>query len=334
MDSAQPMRCSSRTRTVVKRALVCALFMVGSSTALADGSASEERVIVLAPDLPARRVAEVARGLGSVGVRAVSVQQSGLDATFAACRVMACVAEAARLSGGRAVFVRLEERARSNEPSLLWVLVAADGSRAQARVHAGGGDLARAAADAWAETSLELVLGGDALIRLVTRPSGATVWLDGVQLGTTPFSERVAPGEHRLVASLDGFMSQERVVRADAGRAHQVQMRLTRPLSFERETARVPAAETRGPWNFILGGTLALLALPAVITAVNTLVNDGQCVDHAPDGSCRGRADYGTDSALMLMAGVVTFSTGAMIFSLQPMPPPRSVAKAARGAQF
>jgi PEGA domain len=336
MQTAQSRRCSplSRSRAAATRVLACALALVVAGTARADGTASEERVILLAPELSARQVAEVARGLGTAGVRAVSVQQAELDATFAACRVMACVVEAARVSGSRAVFVRLDEGAQPSGPSLLWVLVAADGSRAQARVHARGGDLERAAADAWAETSLELVLGGDALIRLVTTPSGATVWLDGERLGTTPFAERVAPGEHRLVANLDGFVSQERVVNAEAGRAHQVQMRLTRPLSFEGETASVPAAQTRGPWNYVLGGTLALIALPALITAVNTLANDGQCVDYAADGSCLGRAEFGTESALVLMFGVVSFSTGATIVSVQPIGPPSGVASAAGGRAF
>lgn len=325
-------------------AVLLATLVADPSPARAQAPAASDSVVVIAPELASHQYLELVRGLGALGVRGASVVEAKLDPTLAACTMMSCVGEAARAAKGRAAFARITPGADGN-PSLLWALLAADGGEAQARVRIGEGGLAAAARTAWTQTSLALVLRGDSMIRLETVPSGAVVWLDGVQLGTTPFAQRVAPGEHRIVTKLEGFVSQERVVRSQPGRALLVQMRMARAPHFAAHSAREPLARTgaqdpaRSPWNYILGGTLALLAAPALIASGSALVNDGQCVvyrDRAA-GLCGERGRFGTRSAFLLALGVVVLATGGLILAVQPIEAgvsPRDVGMAARGGAF
>ena len=60
---------------------------------------------------------------------------------------------------------------------------------------------------------LELPVATAAAISVVTvasEPSGATVVLDGAEVGVTPWSGPVKPGEHKLQARLSGFLPQDR----------------------------------------------------------------------------------------------------------------------------
>lgn len=314
----------ARARRAHALAAVLLVSLVGAK-ASAQGQSASERVVLIAPELASHQYAELVRGLAAAGVRAATVEEARLDPTLAACTLMSCVADAARAVSGRAAFARISPAA-DGKPSLLWALLAADGGEAQARVRLGEGGLAAAVRSAWTQTSLALVLRGDSMIRLETVPSGAVVWLDGVQLGTTPFAQRVAPGEHRLVTKLEGFVSQERVVRSQAGRALLVQMRMARAPSFAAAgTGSAPHGgahdPARSPWNYILGGTLALVAAPALISSVNALANDGECVvyrDRAA-GACQDRGRFGTRSLYVLALGVVALATGGSILAVQPI---------------
>jgi hypothetical protein len=333
-----------RPRRKLALGVVLLATVAASTPTYAQTSAGSERVVLIAPEIERHQHAELVRGLGAVGVRAATVEEAKLDPTLAACTMMSCVADAARAANGRAAFARIT-RGGDGKPSLLWALLAADGGEAQARVRIGEGGLAAAVRSAWTQTSLALVLRGDSMIRLETVPSGAVVWLDGVQLGTTPFAQRVAPGEHRIVTKLEGFVSQARVLRSQPGRALLVQMRLARAPSFAaqgggqptpRSGARDPA---RSPWNYILGGTLALLGAPALISSVNALANDGECVvyrDRAA-GLCGDRGRFGTRSVFVLALGVVALATGGTVLAVQPIEagaPARDLGMALPGVAF
>jgi hypothetical protein len=66
-----------------------------------------------------------------------------------------------------------------------------------------------------------------------------------------------------------------------------------------------------------LGGVLSLVALPALVAGINTLVNDGQCLEPAADG-CNERARFGVQSALLLSAGAVALLAGGYLLVAQP----------------
>jgi hypothetical protein len=205
--------------------------------------------------------------------------------------------------------------------TLLLVLVEPNGSNAQARARIGAAGIAQAFASAWKETSLSLALGGDAMIYAESRPAGASVYLDGAAAGSTPFARQVGPGRHTIHFKLDGFITEERRLEVAPGRAERIQLAMRREPRFDAtELVRTPRP-VPSAWNDVIGGTLALVAAPALIASMNALANDGQClkVREADSTGCQRRATYGNRSAFLLAAGILSFSTGATLMLAQPI---------------
>jgi hypothetical protein len=72
------------------------------------------------------------------------------------------------------------------------------------------------------------------------------------------------------------------------------------------------------PWNFVLGGVLALAALPALIEGANGLANDGQCLRQDAAGSCVEVEHFRAGGAVLLAAGGAALAAGAYFLIAQP----------------
>ncbi len=59
-------------------------------------------------------------------------------------------------------------------------------------------------------------------LEILTRPPGAAVKLNGKELGTTPFLSDQRSGTHRVALSLEGYTTEERVIRAQGERTELV----------------------------------------------------------------------------------------------------------------
>lgn len=296
---------------------------IGGATVVAQLSGlhdQTQRVVLLAPNLDAYIAGELVRGLATLGVRALNVREARLDPALEACGTFGCLAQVARASQGRAALASLS-RSGDGTNTLLLVLVDADGSNAQARTRVGAAGVAEALTAAWKETSLSLALAGESMIHAESRPAGASVWLDGAPAGSTPFARQVSPGRHIVLLKLDGFVVEGRTVEAKPGRAQRVQLTLRREPRFDAEELTRPTRPLPSAWNSVLGGALVLAAAPALIASLNALANDGEClrVREADATSCRHRAHYGNQSAILLASGVLALSTGATLVLAQPI---------------
>jgi hypothetical protein len=279
-----------------------------------------QHVVLLAPNVDAHSYSELRAALAGLGVRAVSVREAKLDAALEACGTFGCLERVARAALGRAALVSIE-RADDGSRTLLLALFEASGGSAQSRARIDPGGIAQALVSAWQAASLALSLGGDSMIHAQSRPAGASVWLDGAPVGSTPFARQVPPGRHRLLLKLDGFIAQEQTIEARPGTAERVQIALRREPTYDSPP---PSADTapRSVWNYLLGGTLVLVAIPALVGSLNSLVNDGQClqVQRSDAVGCRHVARFGDQSAVTLTLGVVALGAGGTIFFAQPIP--------------
>ncbi len=68
---------------------------------------------------------------------------------------------------------------------------------------------------------------GDGL-SVVTRPKGASVWLDGTSVGKSPTSLKSNKGVHKLKISADGFITRELEINVEAGFKLEVKVYLAR----------------------------------------------------------------------------------------------------------
>lgn len=293
---------------------------VTGPTDAAESSSSDHdaRVVLLAPSLDSHSVGVLVRSLAQLGVAARGVIEAGFDPTLEACGTFACLTQLASAGDGRAALVDIAPRP-GGERSLLLVLVEADGRSAQARARVPQGGLERAFLGAWKEATLMLTLAGQSMIEAESRPSGASVWLDGAYVGATPWAHRVMPGTHRLRLELDGFVSQERVVEAQAGRLQRVEVLLKRGPRFDGGRIAGPPTRPASAWNSVVGGALAVIAVPALILSVNALATDGQCLETRPAGGCSDRARFGTRSAYVFTFGVVALATGGTLLLVRPL---------------
>jgi hypothetical protein len=125
-------------------------------------------------------------------------------------------------------------------------------------------------------------------LRLVSRPLGAEVFIDGASMGNGPFENDLylAPGEHRVVVRAKGYRQRELVLNVTAGSNQTVQVKLEleseegeesaepSPVATEpRDRTQPAAAATAGTRSaelrtaIVLGGTAITLAGLVVGTA-------------------------------------------------------------------
>ena len=314
--NANAMRRFGLTSAFGLLALLAVALPVRAQSGLHDQT---QRVVLLAPNLDSYSVSELARGLAGLGVTALNVREARLDPALEACGTFSCLAQAARSSQQRAALASVSG-AGDGSRSLLLVLVDADGHSAQTRARIGQGGIAHALVNAWKEASLSIALRGDSVIHAESRPAGASVWLDGAPAGSTPFARQVSPGTHRLLVKLDGFVAQERVIEAQPGRAQRFELLLKREPRFDATELVGVERPAPSPWNYALGGALVLAAVPALISSINSLANDGQCLRVSSGAADRcDEARFGTRSAYLFAAGVLSLGTGGIVLLAQPI---------------
>lgn len=113
-------------------------------------------------------------------------------------------------------------------------------------------------------------------LELVIAPGGASLRLDGADVGSSPLTEPLFldPGEHDVVVERTGFVSQTRALELAAGQRRVLELRLHRaPAPSTRgevlRPAAAPDAPSRGalasPWLWTAVGAVAV---GAVVTAV------------------------------------------------------------------
>jgi hypothetical protein len=290
------------------------------------------QVLVLAPAQveDANQWSDVVRGLRASGKRVVQVSELGIDPVYAACRAHECAAQLAASTGLTvALFAFLPPHANA-EAGLELQLFEPDGQQLTLRTALAARARTDAVAELFDSAKERLSLGDQALLRVTGKPVGGVVWLDGRVAGVTPFEQPTAAGIHRLRVTLSGFRPDERQIELARGEVHALEVRLMR-AALPATAARAPRAVS--PLNFVLGGALVLIALPALVASINTWVNDGQCLESTSHG-CNERARFGTRSALLLVAGGVGFAGGGYLLMARPFELAADVSPQAARLQF
>jgi len=307
----------ARERAVVSRLLAVALLIACCAVSrVAAQTPSTESVLLLSPahvENAALR-ADIARGLRSAGLVALQVADLGLDPVLAACRQPACAAEAAGAAGKAALLVQALGAPRGD--AVLIELHWQDPSGVAFRERSSTTrDKLGSAVGALAQRVVQRrVLGEQALLRVDSTPLGAAVHVDGRLAGLTPFEQAWEAGAHEVRVEQPGFETQSARVRLAPGDLHQLR------LALRRRTAAhtgLPAAERASPLNFVVGGVLAVAALPLLIGGANPALNDGQCVASGPV-SCE-TAHFGAREAVLLGAGALALGGAAVFFIAQPL---------------
>jgi hypothetical protein len=152
--------------------------------------------------------------------------------------------------------------------------------RAWSELLARYGDVISELAHRTAEQRLRALEPELARIEIVSEPEGARVAVDSELLGSAPVSIAIEPGQHRVEAALEGYVSQswEVAVVAQARLEHRFTLAPDRPAEPANvvlvrapilDPPRPVPAESfeNGPWPWILGGA-GVLAIAGVIVAI------------------------------------------------------------------
>ena len=183
-----------------------------------------------------------------------------------------------------------------------------------------------------ANTYLQLLRGQLVSLTIHSADSGAVVSLDGVRLFVGPGTETrmVKPGRHQIVASKDGYLTEQQDRKFDAGTKQRITLRLVAvqdSVQFQRRWRRAT------PW-WIVGSGLAVASagVPMILLARNNFDDyDAAILDACPQGctrdqipssarNTRNRAEWqrGIGIGLFVVGGAATVWGATMAILNQP----------------
>jgi hypothetical protein len=304
----------------VLRALSLALALTFSCSAGLARAEESNQVLLLAPTQADQsdQWSDVVRGLRAIGKRVVQVAELSIDPVYAACRARECAASLAPMARIAVALFAIVPTDASGPARLELQLFEPDGGQIALRAPLGKRSRVELASELFEAAQRQLSLGERGLLRITSVPLGAVVWIDGKPAGVTPFEQAQAAGTHALRVTLTDFHSQERRIDLVRGAVSALAVRLRYGGVVGSPAGGIDSAtRNTSAANFIVGGVLSLAALPALVAGINTLVNDGQCLESAADG-CRERARFGVQSALLLSAGAVALLAGGYLLVAQP----------------
>jgi tetratricopeptide (TPR) repeat protein len=81
-------------------------------------------------------------------------------------------------------------------------------------------------------------------LTVVSKPNGATVWIDGHVLGMSPFTTELVPGNHSVSLTLDGYEPAQKTFELRTDRALDVEVELTAKRETTPTTAPLASQST------------------------------------------------------------------------------------------
>lgn len=222
------------------------------------------------------------------------------------CRQLACLGDLARSLGTDHALRYIIEVGGSRGDQLHVWLVDQAGLSGDARVafefEAGGP--ARVVPQAYREALMALKLGGHGLVRIRSRPVGASIRVDGKAAGHTPLELHMQPGARRIVAELSGFAAIADTVDVQRGRVVELE------LALQRRVPDAPGRDSASGLNHVVAGVLVAASLPALVLAGRTLLDGGPCEARDGRGVCTRRDGFDFGDAALLVGGVVGLGVG------------------------
>ncbi|MEY4583281.1 MAG: hypothetical protein RL701_7984 [Pseudomonadota bacterium] len=261
--------------------------------------------------------AGIARGLRNAGLRAVQVADLAIDPVFAACSQPECAKRAAEAAQMPALLCARESR----DDTLAVQWFERDGKALRAGITLANQSVTTTATEIATHLRRQRALGGRALLRVDSRPTGATLTIDGELAGLTPYERELNPGEHKLRVELDGRPAATRSALLQAGSVERVSVSLTRPVGpqpHQHGAAHPPLNDRAAPLNNVFGAVLGIAALPLLIAATNSLIDDKQCLASDARG-CVERARFGAGDGVLLGTGIVALAGAGLFLFDQPL---------------
>lgn len=161
-------------------------------------------------------------------------------------------------------------------------------------------------------------------LRVLTRPDGSEVLLDGVHVGDTPLDITVAAGEHDLVIQRPGFVAHRRRLRLSDGATETISAALG-PLPAAAPERRLAP----------IGWAALALGLASTATGIGLIAVDerpilrdcsGANVD--PAGHCKWRHDTLAGGVVVTIVGVAAVALGAALLGVDRQRSKRPLARA------
>jgi hypothetical protein len=164
---------------------------------------------------------------------------------------------------------------------------------------------------------------------ITSDPTNASVFIDGVELGVTPYKRTVFAGKHELTLRRTGHRSKNQTLNVAEGQ----QTNLSIKLEVGQDPVQVKYVAEHAPrpkWRIALGSALLGVGVLGMVYGVTGLALNGQCVDSAPAGvACMRKYTSLPAGAAMTGVGVAFAAAGAVLIAL---PGPRNKALPESGA--
>jgi len=145
-----------------------------------------------------------------------------------------------------------------------------------------------------------------ASVHVVSKPSGASVRIDGELVGTTPWHDELAPGRHTIELTKSGFSARSSVIEAASDVTEHVELEL-RPLRGDR--LRIAGAA-------LVGVGAALLVPGITFAALHHEPVKSKCDVEDVNGVCPYRFDTMPHGAVLLAVGAAGIVTGAVLLGV------------------
>lgn len=286
---------------------------------LVPGVASARSLVVVvgdAPD-PVELRAIVIEAIAERGVRLVRTP----DGEICDADPVPCAAALASRTGADATLrIDVVEGARVRVR-----LVPPEGEATEAEAPIEADDLEAAAVAAVTRALEEAPAAAVGFLLVRSEPSGARVEIDGLSFGTTPLRITLSPGEHEVRLThpsagvheqrVEVFADEETALRPHIGREAQ-----------DGETAAPAAATAPGPtrsepspFNWLIGGALAIGGVVALISPLSTIARDGQCQESIEDVGCVEMVRVGPQTGVLLGVGLAALVAAIVVDAVAPI---------------
>jgi hypothetical protein len=160
------------------------------------------------------------------------------------------------------------------------------------------------------------------VVRITSTPSGATVRIDGTEVGTTPYEAAIEPGDHQVAIERDGYTASSREFAAAEGKQSELHVDLE-GRAAPRKPAREPSPRAqKGAWigGWVgIGVGVALLTTGIALLAIdgNDIKNDCSGANMDAFGRCKYRYETtgGGAAATLLGVAFAGAGTGLVVWS-------------------